>query len=66
MKKEELFYQNLWKAFHKSIAIKERTNERLQMQHMPKKYWDNLIENGQVDTLIIYSGRLFYIFSIYS
>jgi probable DNA metabolism protein len=41
---EELFYQNLWKTFHKSIAIKERTNERLQMQHMPKKYWNNLIE----------------------
>jgi len=42
--KEELFYQNLWKAFHKSISIKERINERLQMQHMPKKYWNNLIE----------------------
>lgn len=42
--KEELFYQNLWKAFHKSIGIKERTNERLQMQYMPKKYWKNLIE----------------------
>jgi len=41
---EELFYQNLWKVFHKSIAIKERINERLQMQHMPKKYWNNLIE----------------------
>lgn len=41
---EEIFYQNLWKTFHKSIAIKERTNERLQMQHMPKKYWNNLIE----------------------
>jgi probable DNA metabolism protein len=41
---EELFYQNLWKAFHKSISIKERSNERLQMQHMPKKYWNNLIE----------------------
>jgi len=42
--KEELFYQNLWKIFHKSVAIKERTNEKLQMQHMPKKYWNNLIE----------------------
>ena len=42
--KEELFYQNLWKVFHKSISIKERSNERLQMQHMPKKYWNNLIE----------------------
>ncbi|MGH4139962.1 TIGR03915 family putative DNA repair protein [Clostridium sp.] len=41
---KELFYQNLWKAFHKSIAIKERTNERLQMQLMPKKYWNNLTE----------------------
>jgi len=41
---EELFYQNLWKVFHKSVSIKERSNERLQMQHMPKKYWNNLIE----------------------
>lgn len=41
---KELFYQNLWKAFHKSVAIKERTNERLQMQFMPKKYWGNLTE----------------------
>jgi probable DNA metabolism protein len=45
--KEELFYQNLWKVFHKSVAIKERTNEKLQMQHMPKKYWNNLIEMKQ-------------------
>lgn len=42
--REELFYQNLWKVFHKSVAIKERTNEKLQMQFMPKKYWNNLIE----------------------
>ena len=41
---EELFYQNLWKIFHKSVSIKERSNERLQMQNMPKKYWNNLIE----------------------
>ena len=41
---EELFYQNLWKVFHKSVSIKERINEKLQMQNMPKKYWNNLIE----------------------
>jgi len=41
---EELFYQNLWKVFHKSVSIREKSNERLQMQHMPKKYWNNLIE----------------------
>lgn len=44
LESEELFYQDLWKVFHKSVSIKERTNKRLQMQHMPKKYWDNLIE----------------------
>ena len=41
---EELFYQNLWKVFHKSVSIVEKSNERLQMQHMPKKYWSNLTE----------------------
>ena len=41
---EEVFYQNLWRVFHKTIAIKERCNERLQMQNMPKKFWSNLIE----------------------
>lgn len=42
--KEEDFYQDLWRTFYKSIAIKERTNPRLQMQYMPKKYWQDLIE----------------------
>ena len=41
---EEAFYQNLWKTFYNSISIKERTNPRLQMQYMPKKYWQDLIE----------------------
>jgi probable DNA metabolism protein len=48
---EELFYQNLWKVFHKSVSIVEKSNERLQMQHMPKKYWNNLTEmKPQKDT----------------
>ena len=37
-------FQGLWKTFHKTIAIKERTNPRCQMQFMPKKYWKDLIE----------------------
>jgi probable DNA metabolism protein len=41
---EEEFYQVLWKQYFKSIAISERENLRLQMQHMPKKYWKHLIE----------------------
>jgi probable DNA metabolism protein len=41
---KEKIYQNLWQTFFKTIAIKERTNKRLQMQFMPKKYWQDLIE----------------------
>ena len=37
-------YQNLWKMFFKTIAIEERENARCQMQFMPKKYWQDLIE----------------------
>lgn len=42
--KTEKEYQNLWKTFFDTIAIKERTNSRLQMQFMPKKYWQDLVE----------------------
>lgn len=41
----EKVYQELWKMFFKTIAIKERKNSRCQMQFMPKKYWEDLIEN---------------------
>lgn len=34
----------LWKNFYKTIAIKERTNERCRMNFMPKKYWKYIIE----------------------
>jgi len=37
-------YQELWTTFFETIAIKERTNARLQMQYMPKKYWKDLTE----------------------
>lgn len=37
-------FQGLWKIFFKTIAIKERTNSRCQMQFMPKKYWKDLVE----------------------
>lgn len=41
---KEKKYQELWIAFFKTIAIKERSNPRLQMQYMPKKYWEDLVE----------------------
>lgn len=45
---EEQQFQKLWKTFFKTISIKERTNYRLQMQYMPKKYWKDLIEMQQI------------------
>lgn len=42
---EELYYQNLWKCFYHTIGIKERKNAKLRMQFMPKKYWQDLIED---------------------
>lgn len=41
---EEKKYQELWTTFFQTIAIKERSNLRLQMQYMPKKYWQDLTE----------------------
>lgn len=40
----EKYFQSLWKTFFKTIPIKERTNKRLQMQYMPQKYWQDLVE----------------------
>ena len=41
---DEIKYQELWKLFFNTIAIRERSNPRCQMQFMPKKYWKDLIE----------------------
>ncbi len=41
---DELFFQSLWKDFHKAIAIEERKNLKLQQQFMPKRYWRFLTE----------------------
>lgn len=44
---DEQAYRALWKLFFNTIAIKERINPRLQMQHVPKKYWKHLTEMRQ-------------------
>jgi len=41
---EELKYQALWKQFYKTIGIEERLNPRCRMSHMPKRYWENMLE----------------------
>lgn len=37
-------YQLLWKTYFKSVNIPSRKNLKLQMQHMPKRYWKHLTE----------------------
>ena len=37
-------FEELWKTFHKTIAIQERTNKKCQQNFMPKKYWKNMLE----------------------
>lgn len=37
-------YKVLWQTYSEYATIKERTNLKLQMSHMPKKYWNFLIE----------------------
>lgn len=45
LSEEEQYYQDLWNCFYHAIGIKERKNAKLRMQFMPKKYWQDLIEN---------------------
>ena len=41
---EESQYQALWKKFYKVISIEGRENPRCRMTHMPKRYWENMLE----------------------
>ncbi|MDD6175913.1 MAG: TIGR03915 family putative DNA repair protein [Firmicutes bacterium] len=41
---EERDFRHLWKVFYDAIAIRQKINPRLRMNHMPKKYWRNLTE----------------------
>lgn len=41
---DEEMYQQLWKEYFKSIAIKNRINPKLQKRNMPMRYWKHLIE----------------------
>ncbi|MFT4021572.1 MAG: TIGR03915 family putative DNA repair protein [Acinetobacter sp.] len=44
MDEDELKYDELWKAYFKSVNIKERQNLRLHIQYVPKRYWQYLNE----------------------
>ena len=40
----EKLIEDLWKTFHKTVAIASRENRRCQQNFMPKKYWKNMLE----------------------
>ncbi len=40
----EARYQALWKQFYNTVAIEGRENPRCRMTHMPKRYWENMLE----------------------
>lgn len=44
LSEDEVFFQDMWKAYFQSITIKERINLKLQRQHMPRRYWKYLPE----------------------
>jgi probable DNA metabolism protein len=44
MAEDEKMFQQLWKAYFKSMTIKERINPKLHRQHLPKRYWKYLTE----------------------
>ena len=41
---KEVMYQELWKRFYDTVAVKSRENPRCRMTHMPKRYWENMLE----------------------
>ncbi|MEG2931212.1 MAG: TIGR03915 family putative DNA repair protein [Ruthenibacterium sp.] len=41
---EELQYRALWKRFYKTVSIAARENPQCRMTHMPKRYWENMLE----------------------
>lgn len=44
IKENEEEYQELWKAYFKSIAIQSKINPKLQKRNMPMRYWKHLVE----------------------
>ena len=44
LNKDEREFEDLWKIFFETIGIKSRSNPKVQMNFMPKKYWDYILE----------------------
>ncbi|MCL2041193.1 MAG: TIGR03915 family putative DNA repair protein [Bacteroidales bacterium] len=44
MAEDESLFQQMWKAYFKSMTIKERINPKLHRQNMPRRFWRYLTE----------------------
>lgn len=42
----EISFQNLWHQYFTSTNIKSRANQKLHVQHLPKRYWKYLTEKN--------------------
>lgn len=43
---KEMLYQTLWQKYFGSVNIAARKNKKLQLQHMPRRYWKYLPEKS--------------------
>ncbi|RZS92290.1 TIGR03915 family putative DNA repair protein [Aquimarina brevivitae] len=43
---EELAFQKLWKTYYDGVNISSRKNNKLHLQHLPKRYWKYLTEKN--------------------
>ena len=41
---DEVEFRQMWQRYFETIAIKERTNKKLQRSFIPVRYWDNVTE----------------------
>ena len=41
---DEQLFQQLWRTYFKTIAIKERINPKLHRQNLPVRFWKYLTE----------------------
>lgn len=44
LKGTEQEMQELWKCFFKNVAVRERLNLEAQKKHIPRRYWNDLVE----------------------
>ena len=40
----ELDWQRMWKRFFKALTIEQRRDEKAQMSHVPKRFWQDMCE----------------------